>query len=538
MARELFVLLNKFVKVQDVFIPGKRRLITRSRFGFVVVSGPIEADTLIRKANGLWVMNQMIVVKEAFSERPRQPLGRAVPLRGIRASKVLGTVSFSSEKLGPTDAMHRKSYAEALQGQVGEVRCPSPGGLHVEEERTQWLYCSLVGVLAEGKDAVSFKEEFLSLKPLPFQLTDCGGKLFILTFPTRGDRDRALSEDSQALLQWFLWLRPWSNGCKPGELRDAWIKCSGMPHQLWNFENFSQIGELWGEVQRGDHVVNMMAMTFGWIKVRTSALQPIAKEISLLNNGVLSQIFVTEELIFNPEHWVLGFHSGGLSADSNGASEANRDVFQGVSSQRSHVSDSCVSKGYRGKGISRSYGCMKAAGQVHKEKETCDIFRFEKVADSSNSHISPPVDRSIVPFVPPVNVALDHGCLVVDLGRAFGPIPLIRNTIEPGGSLVERLTQSNVGVDIESRGTPSDGGLRQESSDPPTSSQGVISKLGEKGRLLGDIPAAINLASSSVRRGRGVILKKRNSGAVVRAAAVALTRGNSSEQSQRHQLLM
>ncbi|GAB2289021.1 hypothetical protein Dimus_023323 [Dionaea muscipula] len=60
---------------------------------------------------------------------------------------------------------------------------------------------------------------------------------------------------------------------------------------------------------------NMMTMTFGWIKIRTTALQLISADVTLLNNGTSSRIQVTEESVFNLEQWVQG--SAPLHGGSN-----------------------------------------------------------------------------------------------------------------------------------------------------------------------------------------------------------------------------
>ncbi|GAB2299415.1 hypothetical protein Dimus_033484 [Dionaea muscipula] len=478
-ARDLFVLLNKFVKVLDVFIPGKRRLFTKSRFGFATVSRFSDADTLMRKVNGLWVMDQMIVVKEAFGVRTHEIKGRAEPLNASRAQQVSSIATSLSRKFVSTASMQWKSYAAALKENGVADKIHSPGGLHVKEERTQWLYCSLIGTLAEGK-------AFYLLR------RNCGGKLLILTFPSRRDRERALSGEVLALRSWFLWLRPLSNGCKPGVLRDAWIKCSGLPHQLWNYDNLARIGKMWGEVLREDYVLNMMALAFGWVKIRTSALQSISKEVSLLSNGVLFRIYATEESVFNPEQWVLGFLP--IHVGPRGPKEQGYPGVQAVFWRRVRV---------------------------------------------------PRQGRRVMASV---NMAQEQGSLVVDLGRGFGPISLLKDTHASSVPLKESLGQRPMGLYNVSQGTAPGGLLRlpstpfmgalHVSSEQLSTSQWVISNLGGQGCHMGDSSAAINLASSSVWRGRGVVLKKRIHGAVVRAAAVALTRGNSKELSHRHQALL
>ncbi|GMP41887.1 hypothetical protein CsSME_00011832 [Camellia sinensis var. sinensis] len=61
----LFTLLCKFGIVKDVFIPGKRRQATRSRFGFVRYNCEVAAEIAIQKANGPWCDNRALMLKKA-----------------------------------------------------------------------------------------------------------------------------------------------------------------------------------------------------------------------------------------------------------------------------------------------------------------------------------------------------------------------------------------------------------------------------------------------------------------------------------------
>ncbi|XP_028093770.1 serine/arginine-rich splicing factor 2-like [Camellia sinensis] len=59
----LFNLFQKFGLVKDVFIPGKRRKASKSRFGFVRYDCEVTARVAIQKADGLWCDNKALRVK-------------------------------------------------------------------------------------------------------------------------------------------------------------------------------------------------------------------------------------------------------------------------------------------------------------------------------------------------------------------------------------------------------------------------------------------------------------------------------------------
>ncbi|XP_028095932.1 serine/arginine-rich splicing factor SC35-like [Camellia sinensis] len=60
----LFSLFNNFGVVRDVFIPNKTRRISSTRFGFVRYDCRVAANVAIQRANGLWVEDRALKVKE------------------------------------------------------------------------------------------------------------------------------------------------------------------------------------------------------------------------------------------------------------------------------------------------------------------------------------------------------------------------------------------------------------------------------------------------------------------------------------------
>ncbi|KAL7254073.1 hypothetical protein ACSBR1_008468 [Camellia fascicularis] len=69
----LFNLFCKFGIVKDVFIPGKRRQATRSRFGFVRYDCEVVAAMAIQKEDGLWCDNKALLVKRAEYQKFQSP---------------------------------------------------------------------------------------------------------------------------------------------------------------------------------------------------------------------------------------------------------------------------------------------------------------------------------------------------------------------------------------------------------------------------------------------------------------------------------
>ncbi|KAL7225022.1 hypothetical protein ACSBR1_020325 [Camellia fascicularis] len=61
----LFQFFTKFGVVKDVFIPNKRRKTSNSRFGFVRFDCPVAARIAVQKANGIWIDDKVLTVKDA-----------------------------------------------------------------------------------------------------------------------------------------------------------------------------------------------------------------------------------------------------------------------------------------------------------------------------------------------------------------------------------------------------------------------------------------------------------------------------------------
>ncbi|KAL7242712.1 hypothetical protein ACSBR1_015156 [Camellia fascicularis] len=68
----LFNLFRKFGLVKDVFISGKRRKASRSKFGFVRYDCEVAAGIAIQKADGLWCDNKELRVKRAEFQKPQR----------------------------------------------------------------------------------------------------------------------------------------------------------------------------------------------------------------------------------------------------------------------------------------------------------------------------------------------------------------------------------------------------------------------------------------------------------------------------------
>ncbi|KAL7218407.1 hypothetical protein ACSBR2_011636 [Camellia fascicularis] len=69
--KSLYIMLNKFGAVKDVFIPTKTRIVTGTRFDFIRFDCLVAKNLVVQKANGLWVEDKELKVKNAVFTKPQ-----------------------------------------------------------------------------------------------------------------------------------------------------------------------------------------------------------------------------------------------------------------------------------------------------------------------------------------------------------------------------------------------------------------------------------------------------------------------------------
>lgn len=131
----LYAVFSNFGVVRDMFIPKKRRKMTRSRFGFVWYDCPVAAKMAVQKAHGLWCDNRALKVKVADFGK-----GNAVKQRSGVAKIGRRNVGSSNEALGM--AQERKTYAQVVSGR-GLLANPRPT-INAFEVGNDWLYNSAI----------------------------------------------------------------------------------------------------------------------------------------------------------------------------------------------------------------------------------------------------------------------------------------------------------------------------------------------------------------------------------------------------------
>ncbi|KAL7230692.1 hypothetical protein ACSBR2_009050 [Camellia fascicularis] len=162
----LFNLFRKFGLVKDVFIPGKRRKASRSRFGFVRYDCEVAA--------------QALRVKRAEFQKP-QRVGQLEPGGLNRGDEGRVESQWFHSKQWKCNGV-QKSYAEALLS--GDDRANEKVVIKAYEEGNGWGYESLVVRLSSFLAFKDFREELCKRGMRDVVTREGIGKLILLTFPT------------------------------------------------------------------------------------------------------------------------------------------------------------------------------------------------------------------------------------------------------------------------------------------------------------------------------------------------------------------
>ncbi|KAL7254837.1 hypothetical protein ACSBR1_009058 [Camellia fascicularis] len=246
-AKALFKLFSNFGIVKEAFIPYKRRQATNSCFGFVRYDCQVAAAVAIQKGNGLLVDDKVLEVKvAAYDRNNRGEQGRGKPQHSRRAPH---TNNFS----GKAALVGHRSFAEVLKGDIPSTTGKESMEIQAFEEGNGWLYDSAI---------IRFNTEY----------------------PTH-----IISKDlkEKGLEQPGFHLQP---------ERCVWLRCFGIPLNLWNGNTLNNIGRTWGSVLslEGD-LCQPKSFSHARIRVVTGYMEYINRTVNLKCNGSSHPILICED---------------------------------------------------------------------------------------------------------------------------------------------------------------------------------------------------------------------------------------------------
>ncbi|KAL7264041.1 hypothetical protein ACSBR1_002073 [Camellia fascicularis] len=287
----MYNLFKKFGVVNDVFIPQKRRRFTASRFGFVRFGCQVAASVAVKKANGLWVDDKVLVVKSADFGRGKQKKGYTNPQgksQGVQRPQLRDSGKGMNQFVG------QRSYVQVVKGEntggVGAVT------VNAEEVGNGWLYESLILRLKAKYASVNMEMELEARGMKEVVVRKGGGRDLILTFNSKEEMKSKMKDVKEMFGDWCEEVVTGEAGKVLEQERCVWLSCYGIPLNLWNRTNLHRIGNLWGEILCTEGELSQpLLFNCGKMKISTKYMEPINKLINMECKGVLYPVRVCEE---------------------------------------------------------------------------------------------------------------------------------------------------------------------------------------------------------------------------------------------------
>ncbi|KAL7252455.1 hypothetical protein ACSBR1_007106 [Camellia fascicularis] len=288
-AKALFKLFSNFGIVKEAFIPYKRRQATNSRFGFVRYDCQVVAAVAIQKGNSLLVDDKVLEVKvAAYDRNNRGEQGRGKPQHSRKAPHIN---NFS----GKAALVGHRSFAEVLKGDIPSTAEEESIEIQAFEEGNGWLYDSAI---------IRFNTEYpthiisKALKKKGWEqvvVRKGGGRDIILSFKSQAELHTNIDQLKDWFKDWSLSVSEWKPGFHLQPERCVWLRCFGIPLNLWNRNTLNNIGRTWGSVLslEGD-LCQPKSFSHARIRVVTGCMEYINRTVNLKCNGSSHPVLICE----------------------------------------------------------------------------------------------------------------------------------------------------------------------------------------------------------------------------------------------------
>ena len=180
-----------------------------------------------------------------------------------RIRKALGEIDIDSE------------YAAAIKG----YRC---------EENQEWLERSAIAITSSLQSAESIQDHIMSEGVNCLTVNSMGGMQHLLIFNTIEDKHSIM--ESKWLERWFLTIRDVDHNSK-ALWRETWIYIHGVPLIAWSYENFYNIGCIFGRVIS----VHYKQFDCAMIKLCTDCMFDINGKISMEVDERIYSVAISEK---------------------------------------------------------------------------------------------------------------------------------------------------------------------------------------------------------------------------------------------------
>ncbi|KAL7212078.1 hypothetical protein ACSBR2_014862 [Camellia fascicularis] len=276
--------------VKDVFIPFKRRKVSNSRFVFVRFDCHAATVIATQKANGLCVDDKVLEVKIATYDRSnREEHSRRRP------QTITGTFKKNRSR-GKISYVDKRSFTEVLKGDTTIVAKKACMTIKVNEDGHGWLYESAIIRLKAKYSTQNVKTALKENGLDQVMVRNRGGRDVVLTFKSQEELKANICKIKEWFKNWNQFVMEWNLEFHIQQERCVWLRCYGIPLNIWNRNTLNNIGSMWGTVLDLDgDICQPKSFFHSKIKVVTSCMELINKTINLECKGKLHPILVCEE---------------------------------------------------------------------------------------------------------------------------------------------------------------------------------------------------------------------------------------------------
>jgi len=286
--RDLWKFFQRWGRVLDVFI--SRKLNARNqRFGFVRFHGVADFFCLERELDTIWIgmwKLQVNLPKYRRSEVTRKDWN--AKSRPVRVRNVWK----------PKEQQKKVSYGHVVvSGEFANCSHESARAtsFNVQVESTSWLEGCFIGCIREVSCMQSIKESFIMGGFSLVRLRYLGERSILLSCDDEGVLERLIAENKAWFDGLFSSVVPWDGSFLVKE-RFAWVRCRGIPLQLWCSQSFVSINALVGEVVQIDDVtLEKEVLEFSRFQVKLPVASSVRLEKDICINGISCKVLLEEE---------------------------------------------------------------------------------------------------------------------------------------------------------------------------------------------------------------------------------------------------
>ncbi|KAL7197605.1 hypothetical protein ACSBR2_020194 [Camellia fascicularis] len=195
-----------------------------------------------------------------------------------------------------------RSFAEVLKGDTRSTTRTAAMTIKVNKDGHGWLYESVIIRLHFDYSIHSIRKALKEKGLDQVVVREGGGRDVVLTFKSQEELKSNIHSIKEWFQAWSLFVLEWNLGVHTQQERYVWLRCQGIPLNLWNRNTLNNIGTSWGTILylEGD-ISCPESFSYSIIKVVTLCMELINKTINLECKGKLHPIFVYEDHLGSPE---------------------------------------------------------------------------------------------------------------------------------------------------------------------------------------------------------------------------------------------